>query len=65
MLQLFGYNGLHTLADVQQEMKGFFKTGKIAPPIPEYTEEDNTARLFEHGCDSINREFDEYFERQF
>lgn len=65
LLKFFGYNGLETLEDVQKEMMSFFKSRKVAHPIPEYTEEDNTARLFEHGCDSINREFDHYFERQF
>ncbi|MFW5759814.1 MAG: FAD-dependent oxidoreductase [Cyclobacteriaceae bacterium] len=65
LLQFFGYNGLQTLADVQEEVKVFFKNTKNTFPIPEYTEEDNTTRLFEHGCDSIHRDFDQYFERQF
>jgi len=65
LLQYFDLNGLETLEDVQDEMQQFFHGTKAGLAILEYTDEDNDYRMFAHGCDCIQSEFEDYFERQF
>lgn len=59
ILKVIGINGFHTLQEVKERMTA----AKVEQaPVLRGAEGE---RLFEYGCDSITREFEEYFSRQF
>lgn len=62
LLNRFGKNGIHTPAEAYEEAislippKGDFKDLHFI-----YKEKDNHNRMFNHGCDALNRSIDEEF----
>jgi formate dehydrogenase major subunit len=66
LLNKFGSNGLHSLADVRTAMSAYTgQTNRIGSTTLVVTSEEGGSRRFENGCDSITNEFESYFRRQF
>jgi formate dehydrogenase major subunit len=65
LLNKFGSNGLHSLSEIRGKMAEEFKKSQNFVTEIEMTFDDGKGRWFEHGCDSITREFESYFHRQF
>ncbi len=63
---MFGSNNLNTLEDVMMESISMLP-GKETKGKFEFinTNVDNQNRMFMHGCDSVVKYFDDYFEKAF
>ena len=65
LLKKFGSNGLNDINDIRSEFFGLLPTEIKSKHEFAYTEKDNTNRMFNHGCDVVNKIFDEEFEAAF
>ncbi len=64
ILKIFGLNGLSSQEDI------FLEAAKYLPVYPKkisfkFTENDNQNRIFDYGCDFVNKKFEEEFKRSF
>jgi formate dehydrogenase major subunit len=65
ILDKFGFNGAATLEDIHLEALSLLPGSKI--PVKHtftFTPSGNCSRLFNHGCDVLNKKFDEEFEQK-
>jgi formate dehydrogenase major subunit len=66
LLNKLGVNGLDTLDDVRKEMTDLKNlTSGNGAEVLNVTQEEGSVPLFNFGCDSITKDFEEYFRRQF
>jgi formate dehydrogenase major subunit len=66
MLHAFDSNGLESVEEVRKEALSLLPQNKRVEYRFEYTpEEAGDYRLFNHGCDSVVKYFDERFEQAF
>ncbi|MEA3444152.1 MAG: FAD-dependent oxidoreductase [Bacteroidota bacterium] len=66
LLELFGSHQLGSLDDVRDEMLTVLpKPGGKEMNEFKYTEEDNWNRMFDHGCDGLQKMFEEKFNEAF
>lgn len=65
MLSRFGINGNPSVQDVRQEIFSLLPTEADDKLSFANTDGDNNNRMFNHGCDIINKKFAEYFIKSF
>ena len=65
LLRKFGSNGLHDVNEVRSEIFGLLPLDAEKKHQFVYTEKDNANRMFSHGCDVVNKIFDDEFEAAF
>ena len=66
LLQKFGSNGLSDVEDVKMEIASLLPINENNEKfIFKTTDIDNYNRVFEHGCDSVVKIFNEEFEKNF
>jgi hypothetical protein len=62
LLKKFGSNGIDSPADALNEAFSILQETQREEKFSfRYTDRDNHNRLFKHGCDVVNRRFDEEF----
>ncbi len=63
ILEKFGFNSIHSPTDALNEMFGILKHTVVECGFEfRYTDTDNPNRMFDNGCDSIQRLFEEEFQ---
>jgi len=65
LLAYFGINGNPTVSDVQTEAFKLLPVNGERKASFTFTEKDNAHRIFNHGCDIVNKKFADYFQNAF
>ncbi|MFC1733449.1 molybdopterin-dependent oxidoreductase, partial [candidate division KSB1 bacterium] len=64
LLEHFKSNGMESVTDVMQEAISLLPTTSEKRKHQfHYTNDDSFCRMFDHGCDTINKRFDEEFQK--
>lgn len=61
----FGVNGLNNSDEIFKEAISMLPKQEKSKYGISYTENDNPLRIFEHGCDGLQKKFEDEFERKF
>ncbi len=65
LLNKWGINTMYSLGDVREKMTNEKQPVSVQQTELQVNHSEGNSRYFDHGCDNITQEFDQYFKNQF